>query len=223
MSGRAALRRDRHARDEAAAADRHDRAPRDRDGAASISSATVPWPAITAGSSNAGTIVAPVRAAIAPASAVASVRVAPWSTTCAPSVSVRVILVNGVTLGHHDRRVDAEQPRVVGDALRVVAGRGRDHALGPLRARRAPSRKLRAPRSLNDAVYCRFSNFSTISAPVISESVREVGARRLDDRVRGSAPPPRRRRRRSRAASLSRIISPRRMVAGIRCAPVRAA
>ena len=30
-------------------------------------------------------------------------------------------------LGHHDRRRDAEPPRVKGDALRVVAGRHRDH------------------------------------------------------------------------------------------------
>ncbi len=30
-----------------------------------------------------------------------------------------------------------------------------------------------APRSLNDAVYCRFSNLSDTSAPVICESVRE--------------------------------------------------
>ncbi|CFW44906.1 Uncharacterised protein [Bordetella pertussis] len=33
--------------------------------------------------------------------------------------------------------------------------------------------RLRAPRSLNEAVNCRFSNFSQISAPRISDSVRE--------------------------------------------------
>ena len=32
---------------------------------------------------------------------------------------------------------------------------------------------MRAPRSLNDAVNCRFSNFRKTSAPVATESVRE--------------------------------------------------
>ncbi|MOA21350.1 hypothetical protein D3C78_1418380 [compost metagenome] len=39
------------------------------------------------------------------------------------------------------------------------------------------SMRFNAPRSLNDAVNCRFSNFSQISAPKMSDSVR--------DRVKG--------------------------------------
>ena len=37
-----------------------------------------------------------------------------------------VDLGEGRALGHHDRRRDAEPARVIGDALRVVAGRHRD-------------------------------------------------------------------------------------------------
>ena len=47
--------------------------------------------------------------------------------------------------GHHDRRRDAEQPRVVRDALRVVAGRRRDHAVRPLLGVEPEQEVARAP------------------------------------------------------------------------------
>ena len=138
------LRGDGHARDEAAAADRHDEHLEigaggehlQRDRALTRDDRRV----VERGNerrTGAG-------GELARASVVASVRVAPWRTTWAPRVSVRVIFVNGVTAGHHDRRVDAEQPRVVRDALGVVAGRGGDDALGPLR-RVEPEQEVARP------------------------------------------------------------------------------
>ena len=59
---------------------------------------------------------------------------------------------------HHDDRGDAEAVRVVGHALRVVARRAGDHALGGLGAHRGDASLLSAPRSLNDAVNWWFSN-----------------------------------------------------------------
>ena len=46
------------------------------------------------------------------------------------------------------------------------------------------SSRFSAPRSLNEAVYCRFSNFSHSSAPVISDSVREGRQGVRDDLAR---------------------------------------
>ena len=107
---------------------------------------------------------------------------------------VRVIFVNGVTPGMTIVASIPRQPRVVRDALGVVARGGGDHALRPLRRVEPRAGSCARPRSLNDAVYCRFSNLRTISAPVISESVRDDRAGRLDDGVRGYGPRPRRHR-----------------------------
>ena len=93
-----------------------------------ISSATVPCPAITCGSSNAGTNVAPVSAA--------SVRA--WASCVVEALTfddhVRAEHLGARHLrerrgvGHHDRGWYPEQRGVVGDALRVVPGRSCDHA-----------------------------------------------------------------------------------------------
>ena len=156
--------------------------------AASISSATVPWPAMIAGSSNAGTSVAPVRVARSWASAVASVRVAPVRTTWAPRVSVRVIFVNGRPSG---MTIVASMPSSRAWWATPWAWLPAEAATTPLArcAASSPSRKLRAPRSLNEAVYWKFSNLRTISAPVISDSVREAehGVSTTAPRIRSAA------------------------------------
>ena len=58
---------------------------------------------------------------------------------------------------------------MIGDGLRVVAGRHGDDAAGPLAG--VSDRSLTsAPRSLNEAVACRFSYLTKTSAPVSADS-----------------------------------------------------
>ena len=101
--------------------------------ASRISNPTVPCPAMILASSNAGTNVAPVSAADRDA-----VR------ERAGEVGAREHHLGLVHLGardlrerrvggHHDRRRDPEPVGVVGEALRVVAGRRGDDAAGPSR------------------------------------------------------------------------------------------
>ena len=104
----------------------------------------------------------------------------------APKPRVFSTFTNGVRARHHDGGRHAQPPRMVGHALRVVAGRHRDHARRRL-LRPSCASWFSAPRSLNEAVYCRFSNFSQTSAPVISDRVRELQARAC----RRSGPQPR--------------------------------
>ena len=106
--------------------------------------------------------------------------------------SVRVILVNGVSAG---MTIVAGIPSRWAWYATPCAWLPADAATTPV-ARSAAgeraARKLRAPRSLNDAVNCRFSNFSQTRAPVISESVRDGRGRRGDDgSARSPRPPPR--------------------------------
>ena len=74
---------------------------------------------------------------------------------------------------------------VVGECLRVVSRRHRDHAAGTLLGGER-EQLVRAPRSLNDAVNWKFSNFTHTSAPVMSDSVRgrAVGVRSTDPAIR---------------------------------------
>ena len=104
------------------------------------------------------------------ASAAASSSVAPPSITLAPCLRVFSIFTVGVRPALRSLP-EWRAGRVIGDTLRVIAGRHGDHAAAPFSAESADSR-LSAPRSLKVAVNCRFSNFSQISAPVMSDSVR---------------------------------------------------
>ena len=58
----------------------------------------------------------------------ASATVSPCRTTSAPYALVAAIFTERRGHRHHDGRGDAEPRRVVGDGLRVIAGRHRDHA-----------------------------------------------------------------------------------------------
>ena len=61
-----------------------------------------------------------------------SSRARSYSTTSAPSATVRSRLARGASLRHDDHARHAEEPRRRRDALRVIAGRERDHAAGAL-------------------------------------------------------------------------------------------
>ena len=111
--------------------------------------------------------------ASASACARASSNVSPCSTTSAPKLRVRSTFTPRREARHHDHRAHPQPLRVVGDALRVVARAHRDHAARALVVGELAPSLFHAPRSLNDAVNCRFSNFRKTCAPVISDSVRD--------------------------------------------------
>jgi hypothetical protein len=74
---------------------------------------------------------------------------------------------------HHDHRAQAQALRVVGHTLRMVAGGHGHHAARALGIALSCASLLQAPRSLNDAVNCRFSNFRNTWARTICDSVRD--------------------------------------------------
>ena len=116
--------------------------------------------------------VAPCSATSRSATCLASSSDSPWRTTVAPLSSVLATLFTGVPSGI--TMVDGIPSSVAWWAT-AWAWFPADMATTPARASsgvRANSR-LRAPRSLNDAVYWRFSNLIHTSAPVMAERVRE--------------------------------------------------
>ena len=92
----------------------------------------MPWPAITSSSSNADTNVAPVRAARSRAAERRLVVRLAAELDCGAVAARRLDLRDRRVRGHEDRGRHAEQRRREGDALRVVAGAGRDDAAQPL-------------------------------------------------------------------------------------------
>ena len=107
---------------------------------------------------------------------------------------------------HHDRRRDAEQSRVIRDALRVVPGRGRDHA-----ERAGFGRQVREEVA-GAALLERAGEL------LVLELHPEIGARDLRQRLRvqcrrrrppspGSCRPRPRRRRSSRSAAVRSVIA----------------
>ena len=88
---------------------------------------------------------------------------------------------------HDDGRRDTEPLGVVGDGLGMVAGRHCDDA-APVPPRVRDRNLTRAPRSLNEAVACRFSYFTRTDAPVRADSRGEGrnGVRMTD--LRPAAP-----------------------------------
>ena len=126
--------------------------------ASSISSPTVPWPAITAGSAKGCTKVRPSVSASAMAWGSALLTSSPCSTTVAPKASVRRILLKGVPLG---MTMVAGMPSRCACQATPWAWLPADTAITPACAC-APSRLnslASAPRSLNDPVRCRVSSF----------------------------------------------------------------
>ena len=93
-----------------------------------ISSATVPCPAITAGSLNGWTSVRPVSASSSSRRLNASVGFVGLLVDRGAVAARRRDLQRVGALPHHDQRVDAFLARRPGDGLRVVARRDRDHA-----------------------------------------------------------------------------------------------
>ena len=93
-----------------------------------ISSAIVPWPAITSALSNGCRNVRSSRRASASAWMRASPRSAPCSTTVAPSARQLVTLTSAANSGITTVTGMPQQRAVVGDALRVVARGGGDDA-----------------------------------------------------------------------------------------------
>ncbi len=136
----------------------------------------------------------------------ASSKVSPSSTTVGAEAARALDLDRRREARHHDRRRDAHALGVVRDRLRMVAGRDREHAVRAL-VGVSCAILLSAPRSLNDAVNCRFSNFRKTSQPASPDSVRDG---RHGVRVTSPAAARRRRgcRRRS-AASPSRGVAAR--------------
>jgi hypothetical protein len=106
------------------------------------------------------------------ASAFASSKVSPHITTSAPKPRVRSLLTVGVKRGI---TITAGMPSRCAWYANPCAWLPADTAITPcLRCASDNCASLfNAPRSLNDAVNCRFSNFRYTSAPVICDSVRE--------------------------------------------------
>ena len=146
----------------------------------SISSASVPWPAITwrivIGMDEGEALLA---AASSRAVGVGLDQIArPAGSRAAPKSRVCLTLLKGVVRRHHDGGGNAQPPGMIGDALGMIAGAHRRHAArfsSVIQRQQA----LSAPRSLNEAVNCRFSNFSQTSQPAMPDKVREwrVGVR----------------------------------------------
>ena len=158
--------------------------------ASSISSASVPWPAITAGvveRMDEGQALAlpraPRRAAPPPR------RPRPRSTTRAPNRRVFSTFTNGVWQRHHDRRRDAEAPGVIGHALRVVAGRHRDHAGGRLLRRQLRQPVQRAALLERGGVLQVLELQPELGAGDLRERARRQAGRR-DDLARQPRPRP---------------------------------
>ena len=82
-------------------------------------------------------------------------------------------LVERRPLRHDDDGGNAEPLGEAGDALRVIARRHRDDAGLGFGGRLFSL--LKAPRSLNEPVYCRFSSFSTIDLAPVASARRGAG------------------------------------------------
>ena len=131
------------------------------------------------------------------AKAAASSTVSPCRMTSAPCRRVLTTFTVGVLTGMTMVDGYRQAARVIGDALRVVAGRHGDHAALALVRPTGQTAGSSAPRSLNDAVNCRFSNLSQTLQPRMSDSVRLKS-----QSVSTMAP-----RSRSRAASTSSSVT----------------
>ncbi len=135
----------------------------------SISSAIVPCPAITDGSSNGWMNSRSRSSASWRASTADSMTSAPMSSTVAPRSRVRATFTNGVLSGI---TMWVSSPSNVPCRATPWAWLPADMATTP-RPGATSSKRLRAPRSLNEPVYCRFSNLRKTVAPTISLSVWE--------------------------------------------------
>jgi hypothetical protein len=142
--------------------------------ARSISRPMVPCPAITSGSSKGCTKASPCSSARRIAWSRASSKPSPWSSTSAPKPRVRSTLTAGVASGI---TITARRPRRWAWWATPCAWLPAEAAITPLsgvpasRAATSASNLLSAPRSLKEAVNCRFSNFRKTCAPVICDSV----------------------------------------------------
>ena len=137
-----------------------------------ISSPTVPWPAITSTWSNGCTSTAPVRSANAHACARLSSTVAPTRCTVAPYPRVASTLGSAARSGMN---TVARTPSVCAASATPCAWLPALAATTPRARCPASSRAIRvyAPRILNDPVRCRFSHFSSTGPPHSSLSARE--------------------------------------------------
>ena len=132
----------------------------------------MPWPATVRGSSYGWITVSPRREAISSMRSRASSKVSPSSRTSAPSTSVFSTFTKGAKRGI---TIVAGMPRRFAWQATPCAWLPAETAITP-RAR-SPASSARslfsAPRSLKDAVNCRFSNLRNSSQPAIADSVRE--------------------------------------------------
>ena len=130
----------------------------------SSSTASVPWPAITAGSSYGCRKNSPSRSASACACVAASASVSPCSTTVAPNASVRSTFVLGVKRGI---TMVLAMPARVACRATAWAWLPADMAITPAARSRALSNAIRlaAPRSLNAPMACRLSSLRNTRVP----------------------------------------------------------
>ena len=203
------------ARDQAAAADRHDHRREIGNLRRAARAPSVAWPMITSGSSKGCTKTAPVSArALARRGDAVVDGLAAERDEAAVALHGRDL--RDRRLGRHeDLAGDAARAGRVGQRLRVVARAPGDHARGVADVRRA---RLSAPRSLNEPVRCRFSALSRMRAPKRSLSVPETstGVSRARSRTISSAATaapacealrrPRRRRVRARSRRRQQLL-----------------
>ena len=114
-----------------------------------ISSPTVPWPAMIRSSSNGGMIASPRCAAISSATRCRSSLAVPTTTISAPSAATRSRLTAGASDGMTTTAGAPEQARGPSDALGVVARRVGDDAARQLPRASRDATATYAPRSLN--------------------------------------------------------------------------
>ena len=140
--------------------------------ACNISSATVPCPAMTSASSKGWTKTRPWSAATSIARSWASSKVCPCSSTSAPNPRVRSTFTVGVSSG---MTITARSPRRCAWWASPWAWLPAEAAITPLTGWPVANRRtslFSAPRSLKEAVNCRFSNFRKTRAPRIWPRVR---------------------------------------------------
>ena len=154
----------------------------------SISTPTVPWPAITSGSSYGCTSVRPVSSTSRSRCSNAAGMSGGESSTVAPYARAAAIFIGRRRLPHHDERVDALDGGRVRERLRVVAGGDGDHAARLLLVVSVES-LFRTPRGLNAPVRWRSSALKCTGTPTCSESVREqsIGVRCSRPAIRSRA------------------------------------
>ena len=149
-----------------------------------ISSATVPWPAMTAASLNGWTSVRPVSCEqlVEPLERVGRVRglLVDRRAVAARGRDLRLVAPCHMTTSASS----ACLARGPGDRLRVVAGRDRDHAARSLLVASAPRCRLSTPRALNEPVRWKSSALIAHSRPSCLESVVRAEQRRAMDAAR---------------------------------------